>query len=75
MYGGTGSDTFVFAAGSGTEILGDFEDGIDKIRFSSGVTDFSSLTFFDPPLVCKIEPFSEELNDIIKIGRTHTQVG
>ena len=28
-------------------MVGDFEDGVDKIQFSSGVSNFNSLTLYD----------------------------
>ncbi|NET36403.1 MAG: calcium-binding protein, partial [Cyanothece sp. SIO1E1] len=42
--GGEGSDTFVFAAGEGTDTIEDFEVGIDFIGLADGLT-FGALTF------------------------------
>ena len=38
LYGGTGADTFVYSAlGFGYDVIGDFTDGADLIRFDSSV--------------------------------------
>ena len=42
--GGQGSDTFVLAAGEGTDLITDFEVGIDFIGLAGGLS-FSRLTF------------------------------
>ena len=47
LHGGNGSDTFVFEAGFGRDIVGQFHDGYgteDIIRFEQGiVADFAAL--------------------------------
>lgn len=42
--GGLGSDRFVFQAGSGSDIVTDFQDGADRIHFSGGPSGFAALT-------------------------------
>ena len=44
LYGGTGADLFVFASGGGTEVVTDFENGIDRIQITNGATSFSDLS-------------------------------
>ena len=46
LTGGSGSDRFVFRAGDGADEITDFEDGIDFIALSGGIS-FSNLTFLD----------------------------
>jgi len=44
LTGGLDSDTFVFEIGSGVDLIGDFEDGIDQINVSGyGFTSFAQL--------------------------------
>jgi Ca2+-binding RTX toxin-like protein len=43
LTGGTGNDRFVLAAGTGTDVITDFEDTIDRLVLTGGVT-FSQLT-------------------------------
>lgn len=45
--GGGGADTFVLWSGVGTEIVTDFENGLDHIQFITGPTRFSQLTITD----------------------------
>ena len=48
LYGGSGEDTFVFKAGHGDDVIGDFTDGEDTIAIDiaglTGVTNFGDLT-------------------------------
>jgi hypothetical protein len=43
LTGGAGVDTFVFAPGGGTDVVTDFTDESDRLRFTA-VTDFAELT-------------------------------
>ena len=43
LTGFTGNDTFVVAAGNGTDLILDFEDGVDAIGLAGGLT-FADLT-------------------------------
>jgi large repetitive protein len=43
LIGGNGSDRFLISANSGSDIIFDFEDGIDSIALSRGLT-FSQLS-------------------------------
>ncbi len=45
LIGGSQGDVFVFNSGDGRDTIKDFEDGVDTIRFDSGVEDFSGLRF------------------------------
>ena len=45
--GGTDADTFVFGAFTGTDVITDFEDGVDFIQFESGVDYFFQLEIED----------------------------
>lgn len=48
LFGGAGADTFRFGASDGTDVVFDFEDGIDTIQFASaGVSAFADLEFLD----------------------------
>lgn len=48
LYGGSGDDTFVFKAGHGDDVIGDFTNGEDTIAIDisglTGVSEFSHLT-------------------------------
>ncbi|MEG4292804.1 Ig-like domain-containing protein, partial [Microcoleus sp. D2B6] len=44
LTGGNGSDTFIFAASDGTDTITDFNDGLDYIGLSGGLT-FGQLSF------------------------------
>ena len=45
LYGGANIDAFWFAADDGQDVIKDFQDGIDKIHFSSPGVSFASLQF------------------------------
>ncbi|WP_420860958.1 M10 family metallopeptidase C-terminal domain-containing protein [Algirhabdus cladophorae] len=47
LRGGNGADRFQFSSGDGTDIVLDFDDGVDKIVFQSGVASFDNLTLID----------------------------
>lgn len=44
LTGGNGPDVFIFAAADETDVITDFEDGLDTIALSSGLT-FDNLSF------------------------------
>ncbi|MHA3916019.1 calcium-binding protein [Halovulum sp. GXIMD14793] len=44
LYGGSGADTFVFNAGDGSDVIHDYQDGIDKLDFSGSGLTFADLT-------------------------------
>lgn len=44
LEGGIGADRFVFADGHGSNVISDFEDGIDEIRITSGANAYADLT-------------------------------
>jgi Ca2+-binding RTX toxin-like protein len=44
LTGGNGADRFVFATGHGSDVITDFENGIDVIRLATGAADFSAVT-------------------------------
>jgi len=44
LSGGAGRDTFLFSAGDGTDIVTDFEKGVDWIRFTNAVNSLDDLT-------------------------------
>ena len=44
LKGGSGADTFVFGNGDGTDIIRDFEVGMDKIGLVDGELTFEDLT-------------------------------
>ncbi|MCC6925939.1 MAG: hypothetical protein IT549_08975, partial [Novosphingobium sp.] len=43
LFGEGGADTFVFGAGSGADVIGDFLHGTDKIQLNGIYADFASL--------------------------------
>lgn len=45
LYGGAGADTFIFDHGTGRDIIGDFENGIDKIDLSVFGLTWADLTY------------------------------
>ncbi len=46
LTGGNGPDVFIFAVTDGTDVITDFEDGLDTIALSGGLT-FDDLSFAD----------------------------
>lgn len=68
LYGGAGRDTFTFGVGHGSDIIEDFEDGVDRIRLYGAtfaditISDWSrgaEITFAD--LVIRIRGISADL--------------
>ena len=43
LTGGQGADQFVFAQGDGRNTITDFQDGVDHLRFGTGMSHFSDL--------------------------------
>ena len=44
LFGEAGADTFVFEHGTGGDVIGDFQHGVDKIDLSAiGYTTFAQL--------------------------------
>ncbi|MEM6619158.1 MAG: hypothetical protein AAF631_07645 [Pseudomonadota bacterium] len=44
LFGGQSADIFYFKSGTGTDEIGDFQDGIDKIRITQGADSFNDLS-------------------------------
>ena len=70
LQGGSGADIFVFGDNSGSDVVVDFEDGIDLLDVSglSGVTSFEDLTLIDAggsrTIVTDSEGNSIQLNNV-----------
>ncbi len=47
LTGGAGADIFVFKDDMGTDIITDFESGLDKIKISGSPNNFNDFTFID----------------------------
>ena len=47
LLGGAGADRFIFFAGQGTDLIADFQDGVDKIDIWSGATSFADIQVTD----------------------------
>jgi serralysin len=43
LFGESGADTFVFEAGTGGDVIGDFQVGVDKIQLNSIYADFAQV--------------------------------
>ena len=57
--GGNGSDTFIFGNGDGTDLIGDFKMGVDKIGLVKGELTYDDLNF-------------SQLDDLTLIGVNET---
>lgn len=75
LVGHSGLDTFVFNDGvnEGADVIDLFVDGSDKIRFTSGVADFSSLAISDGANGCLIETASG--SSITLLGISSSLIG
>lgn len=47
LIGGTGQDVFVFHTNNGDDIIADYEDGIDRMRFNGVTFHFGDLAISD----------------------------
>lgn len=68
--GGQGMDTFILAVGEGTDIITDFEVGIDLIGLADGLT-FGQLTLIDNNILANNEVLAI-LNGVETAGLTET---
>lgn len=44
LVGGNGTDRFVFNTDNGDDVIDDFQDGLDMLKFNSGAANFAALT-------------------------------
>ena len=72
LTGGGKRDVFVFAAGDGTDIVQDFQNGLDVLRFNGGLT-ADDLTFADVGAHQRIELASGD--SILLIGLAGVELG
>lgn len=75
LVGHNGLDTFVFNGGAneGADVIDLFVDGSDKIKFTSGVADYLSLTISDGANGCLINTASG--TSIILLGVSSSLIG
>ena len=67
LFGGADSDRFVFAPGHGTARIADFEDGVDKIRFSAyGFADANEAMAFATDAGCDVV-FAFDTGDVLTV--------
>lgn len=72
LTGGAGADRFVFATGSGTDTVRDFQNGIDRFEIGSGADRFSQVTVADAGANVRIS-FSNVV--IVVENVAHTAIG